>query len=95
MAADMPGQGSSAAPRSAPSAAQAAQPCPAAGSKRGGAKRVCFSAALAAEAGRVDDTYFDSYSCFDIHREMLADKVCYNAFTASVSPADVVSSSHL
>lgn len=34
-----------------------------------------FSAALAAEAGRVDDTYFDSYSYLDIHREMLSDKV--------------------
>jgi type I protein arginine methyltransferase len=37
---------------------------------------VTFSSALAAEAGRVDDTYFASYSYFDIHREMLADKVC-------------------
>jgi len=36
---------------------------------------VSFSAALAAEAGRVDDTYFDSYSYLDIHREMLSDRV--------------------
>ncbi len=38
-------------------------------------KQVSFSAALAAEAGRVDDTYFDSYSYLDIHREMLGDQV--------------------
>ena len=44
--------------------------------KRTGERRVTFSSALAAEAGRVDDSYFASYSYFDIHREMLADKVC-------------------
>lgn len=27
------------------------------------------------EAKRIDESYFDSYSTFDIHREMLADKV--------------------
>jgi hypothetical protein len=44
--------------------------------KRTEERRVTFSSALAAEAGRVDDSYFASYSYFDIHREMLADKVC-------------------
>ena len=38
-------------------------------------KRVAFSRVLNTERQRVDDSYFDSYSYFDIHREMLADKV--------------------
>lgn len=41
----------------------------------GRGRRVAFSAAAAAEVGRVDDSYFDSYSYLDIHRDMLADKV--------------------
>ena len=39
------------------------------------AKQVSFAAAHAAEAGRVDDSYFESYSYLDIHREMLSDTV--------------------
>lgn len=50
-------------------------------------KRVSFSAALAAEAGRVDDTYFDSYSYFDIHREMLGDKARALPLPSQASPA--------
>ena len=38
-------------------------------------KRVAFSRVLSSEKQRVDESYFDSYSYFDIHREMLADKV--------------------
>ena len=38
-------------------------------------KRVQFSRVLSRERQRVDESYFDSYSYFDIHREMLADKV--------------------
>jgi len=41
-------------------------------------KRVAFSRVLNTERQRVDDSYFDSYSYFDIHREMLADKVRYS-----------------
>ena len=37
-------------------------------------KRVSFSSVLTSEAQRVDESYFDSYSYFDIHREMLGDK---------------------
>lgn len=36
---------------------------------------MAFANALAVEAGRVDDSYFESYSYLDIHREMLSDKV--------------------
>lgn len=38
-------------------------------------KRVAFAEVLSSEAKRVDESYFDSYSYFDIHREMLGDKV--------------------
>lgn len=33
-----------------------------------------------AEAARIDDNYFESYSFFDIHREMLSDKVRTEAY---------------
>ncbi len=46
-------------------------------------KRVAFSRVLNTERQRVDDSYFDSYSYFDIHREMLADKVLYGRQGAS------------
>lgn len=36
---------------------------------------MAFARAVTAEAGRVDDSYFESYSYLDIHREMLSDKV--------------------
>ncbi|PRW18336.1 putative arginine N-methyltransferase 3 [Chlorella sorokiniana] len=65
-------------------AAEAAQ-------QRGGAGQASTAAAAAAggggaavqeddEAKRIDESYFDSYSTFDIHREMLADKVRTNAY---------------
>ena len=41
-------------------------------------KRVAFSRVLSSEKQRVDESYFDSYSYFDIHREMLADKVRFD-----------------
>lgn len=43
-------------------------------------KGVVKGGAAAAGSGsagcRVDAAYFDSYSYFDIHQEMLSDKVC-------------------
>lgn len=94
MAATSPKQSFSAAAQLVSSAAQPAEPLPAPGSKRGG-KRVSFSAALAAEAGRVDDTYFDSYSYFDIHCEMLADKVSSDTLHCRICPFSVVANSQL
>lgn len=42
--------------------------------------RVSFSASVSGETGRVDDSYFESYSYLDIHRDMLSDKVRTEAY---------------
>eukprot|EP00850_Spirogloea_muscicola_P015658 SM000122S25765 [mRNA] locus=s122:162506:166151:- [translate_table: standard] len=48
---------------------------------RGGGKgRVRFAAVAEHEARRIDSSYFDSYSAFSIHREMLGDKVRTGAY---------------
>lgn len=41
---------------------------------------------LTSEAQRVDESYFDSYSYFDIHREMLGDKVHHPSIPGKCNP---------
>lgn len=81
-------------------AAEAAQQRAGGGSGSAGEASTSAAAAAAApaqedeEAKRIDESYFDSYSTFDIHREMLADKVGWRGGVVMAAGGQVLGEQH-